>query len=533
MQLKFILLTICICCLAKLNAQQAGTYDTSFSGDGKEMYLSDDQKDKPYTFYLNDTIFTFYETFIQDPVTLDATYQIELIKHTATGIFLAKNILFSRTAPDLDYYVLHLSDVKQTTNNKFLISYIKGYNEVEFSTNLALINADGSFDYSFGVNGSVQLDFVPSEFNAEYELLLDVYADNSILAARMTYIDTTTKIFCRKLTNLGTITDSFYVGMNDPNNYWLRDLKVNTDNSIFFAGATSDHFFDYSTSNFVIKLTPTFNYDTTFNNTGRLFIQKQNAGSGSNRYLGTLGNIRILNATTFEFFVYMQDIDTLSYQSNAYLQKYTMNGLFVNEKQIQFGGVQDTISEINSIKEDKLGRIYMLSSIYRNGGNETYLTSINPVDLTYNTSFNNGQFLIDYSINSVYRIGLGSFFIQPDNKIIVAGFGSGSPDPFNDFEYCQWLVLAKINNDTIPVTLIKTTLAPEDFLYPNPTNDIVYINFSKKENIESSVNIIDMTGRIIKHIPKYINSTPIDISDIPTGMYVVKTNNAIFKVVKN
>ncbi|GGF09735.1 T9SS type A sorting domain-containing protein [Flavobacterium limi] len=79
----------------------------------------------------------------------------------------------------------------------------------------------------------------------------------------------------------------------------------------------------------------------------------------------------------------------------------------------------------------------------------------------------------------------------------------------------------------------QKTLGNKDFninsvaLYPNPASDIVYIN----SNEESSVHIFDITGKIVKKLPK-ANYSEIIVSDIIPGTYLFEINIEEKKIIK-
>lgn len=79
----------------------------------------------------------------------------------------------------------------------------------------------------------------------------------------------------------------------------------------------------------------------------------------------------------------------------------------------------------------------------------------------------------------------------------------------------------------------QKTLGNKDFnidsvvLYPNPASDIVYTN----SNEESSVLIFDITGKIVKKLPK-ANYSEIIVSDIIPGTYLFEIHIEEKKIIK-
>lgn len=59
-------------------------------------------------------------------------------------------------------------------------------------------------------------------------------------------------------------------------------------------------------------------------------------------------------------------------------------------------------------------------------------------------------------------------------------------------------------------------------IYPNPTSEYFVVNLG--ENSNSTIEIIDMQGRIVKSVELSNSISRIDVSDISVGVYIVKTN---------
>ncbi len=66
-------------------------------------------------------------------------------------------------------------------------------------------------------------------------------------------------------------------------------------------------------------------------------------------------------------------------------------------------------------------------------------------------------------------------------------------------------------------------------VYPNPTTDVLFVKVDATAlNLQTTVNIIDMSGRVV--IEKYLTDalTPIDMKQFSSGTYFVKISNANF-----
>lgn len=59
-------------------------------------------------------------------------------------------------------------------------------------------------------------------------------------------------------------------------------------------------------------------------------------------------------------------------------------------------------------------------------------------------------------------------------------------------------------------------------LYPNPSNDVVQIETENKQSFD--VAIYDVLGNEVKTVTNTLNNTPINIAELPKGIYVLKIN---------
>ena len=69
---------------------------------------------------------------------------------------------------------------------------------------------------------------------------------------------------------------------------------------------------------------------------------------------------------------------------------------------------------------------------------------------------------------------------------------------------------------------------PNLFVYPNPTNGMVYI----KCVTQSPVSIYNLLGKLVYQLIPEQEETAIDMSAYPTGIYILRTENQIIKVIK-
>jgi hypothetical protein len=79
-----------------------------------------------------------------------------------------------------------------------------------------------------------------------------------------------------------------------------------------------------------------------------------------------------------------------------------------------------------------------------------------------------------------------------------------------------------------PVATIRPNNATNITLYPNPVSDVLSINGMPPG---ATITIMDVSGKIVRI---YENaSETIDVSYLPKGVYFVKANEEVLKLIKN
>jgi len=66
-------------------------------------------------------------------------------------------------------------------------------------------------------------------------------------------------------------------------------------------------------------------------------------------------------------------------------------------------------------------------------------------------------------------------------------------------------------------------------LYPNPSNDFIRIKSLNADKLEVSIYALD--GKLLLK-GNYVSDQNIDISQLPAGVYIVKSNTETFKLIK-
>lgn len=63
-------------------------------------------------------------------------------------------------------------------------------------------------------------------------------------------------------------------------------------------------------------------------------------------------------------------------------------------------------------------------------------------------------------------------------------------------------------------------------IYPNPASETLNVNFLEPQNKTSEIELYDIQGKIVKNIVVSNNRNTIDISDLCSGLYILKINSA-------
>ena len=69
------------------------------------------------------------------------------------------------------------------------------------------------------------------------------------------------------------------------------------------------------------------------------------------------------------------------------------------------------------------------------------------------------------------------------------------------------------------------------FVYPNPSSGSFTVE--NKQNSSTVIELFELTGKLLKKVNSKGLKTKIDISTFSPGVYVLKVDNQIVKVVKN
>jgi hypothetical protein len=83
-----------------------------------------------------------------------------------------------------------------------------------------------------------------------------------------------------------------------------------------------------------------------------------------------------------------------------------------------------------------------------------------------------------------------------------------------------------------PVISSVIELQQNNLSYPNPAKDYIIINNSDDKNLNSELNIYDNFGRIIHTSILVAGENTVDISSLSSGVYMLKINNNVSRIIK-
>ena len=69
-------------------------------------------------------------------------------------------------------------------------------------------------------------------------------------------------------------------------------------------------------------------------------------------------------------------------------------------------------------------------------------------------------------------------------------------------------------------------------VYPNPASDKIVVNVGHKNNANAQVEVVDMSGRTVARQNVTEGTAEINISDLQKGVYIVKYEGSVRKIVK-
>jgi hypothetical protein len=89
-------------------------------------------------------------------------------------------------------------------------------------------------------------------------------------------------------------------------------------------------------------------------------------------------------------------------------------------------------------------------------------------------------------------------------------------------------VVSSVKEFPVLSTSINEVKNLEFNMFPNPTNDILTIQVENRSNLD----MFSMSGQLIMSMMVNNGSNSVDLSDVPTGVYMVKINNVTKQLIR-
>ncbi len=185
--------------------------------------------------------------------------------------------------------------------------------------------------------------------------------------------------------------------------------------------------------------------------------------------------------------------------------------------------------EIRSIAIDSIGRIVAAGFTINPNVNPSWydfaLTrydSTGAIDLTFGN--NNGKVITGFGSTNA---GANAMVIQHDDKILLAGYSQNSVK--GQFALARYNITIDTVTTVVEVAIDNTNSL---FLYPNPVQDDALLNYTLTTNETITINIYDVTGRLVEPVITNQNKTAgsyeelLNLGSLPAGFYILNLSNA-------
>lgn len=385
------------------------------------------------------------------------------------------------------------------------------------------LNLDGSLDTTFGTGGILTLPNYVSDFK-----IISQGSNKMIITFQKTSNNSSSETSILRYTLNGILDTTFAnngefkIPYNGLNGFRYNNTVVLPDHSIILA-----------TGSQLIKLSPNGVIDTSYGNNG--IINQPNSG-----------NIQRSNSDLLNF--YDSKIDKISTIGTP-VSTFGTNGTFTYPDSAAYFSKQAPDNSIRTLDLDG-NTFYTISSngsssniisltndnsslgYYNNfdmAGNKVYFVGTTSTEMPFIVSYDNAGSLIPLNSQNSYKeaaIPQGNYtsVLAKENTIYVGG---DKKDPSTNKWY---YVVAKYNVSAATLST-RETKSETSISFENPAgSNLVYSSLEKINKIE----LYSTDRRLLKTVRK--NNA--DISDVPKGIYLVKTefNNGKIvtkKLIKN
>ena len=145
--------------------------------------------------------------------------------------------------------------------------------------------------------------------------------------------------------------------------------------------------------------------------------------------------------------------------------------------------------------------------------------STEPIVYNFEDTKNDGLTFEQYTYKNE-ETGNKTVFIK-----VNGGVHTWYDDAHNDIDYTTEIYKFFTGQENVP-TSIESNVAENFSIYPNPAANIVNVITDKN----AELSIFNATGKEVKHISANGNTTSIDISELPNGLYFIVANGIAQKL---
>lgn len=406
------------------------------------------------------------------------------------------------------------SHLKLQPDGKILVATNEGASSNFYNFLLVRLNSDGSFDTSFGTNGIVDTDFDTLGNSENIDRAIELQPDGKIILA----------------------------GENSANGFGNTQYenfavaRYNSDGTLDTAFGTNGRFEINIGSNSVSSYSIDGIYSVKLQSNGKIILGgytdaqntvevdnfclvRLNADGSLDTTFGTNGKVitSFGNNTGVSSLIVTTNDEIIAggivnFNSNSAtkigLAKYDING----NLNVTFGNNGKVITQINSTAMvDTIWDMALQPDNKIVAAGYSVGSTVDAVLLRYNadgtldTSFDtDGILLTDFNSTSDAAFTL---LIQPDGKIVAGGLSGASPN----YEFA----LARYTSTNLNIANIDRTFFS---VYPNPTTSV--LNIQNVNNIP--IDKITITDMLSKKVLEQVGGTDINVQSVKNGIYIIQ-----------
>jgi uncharacterized delta-60 repeat protein len=480
---------------------QAGSLDSSFGTGGKVVTSINSGADKAYAVALQ----TDGKIIVAGMTTNAATGKdFACLRYnsdgTLDGTFGTSGIVTNDGQIGSDDVVYSIAI---QADGKIILA---GFSDDGTNKNAALIrlNTNGTLDTSFGTSGKVFTDFITGRADEVKTVKIHSLTGNIIVGGTSALTSTNSQAIIARYTSAGLLDTTFNttgkVLLDDDSGsgtYYnvIEDLAVKSNGKISAVGWINQQGLQWSANYYGCRINSNGSMDTSFSTNG---------------YIVTNGGF---NADDKSFSMILNSDDSILYSGGGNLTTLEYDyflGLFdptgataVGKAFFDYGSLVKDISYGMGI--DSTGKIVLAGSNVTSVTSSTFGIARVNANYTVDSAFGTaGKVTTTFGTNTTNEAF--DMTIQADDKIIAVGYTA------NDF------ALARYNGNTLSND--EFGINKQITLYPNPTKNLLNIDFQNNQSDKDQFKIIDINGRIISIGNLNNGLNQINIENFAKGLYI-------------